>query len=79
MTQLCISLRNSIRSTNLIYQFDLRVCKYFLPYWRQIFSTPYYHPKSKPFVDHVFLFGILDGKIWFRNYQVSNYYVHVYP
>lgn len=36
----------------------------------QIFSTPCYHPKSKPFIDHVFHFGIMDGRIWFRNYQV---------
>ena len=36
----------------------------------KIFSTPYYHPKSKPFIDHMFHFGLLDNHIWFRNYQV---------
>lgn len=36
----------------------------------QVFATPHGHPKSKPFVDHVFGFFMLDGKIWFRNYQV---------
>jgi len=36
----------------------------------QVFGTPNYHPKSQPFVDHVFNFSILDGKIWFRNYQI---------
>ncbi|EMP31798.1 Ribosome biogenesis protein BRX1 like protein [Chelonia mydas] len=35
----------------------------------QIFSTPQYHPKSQPFVDHVFTFSITDNRIWFRNYQ----------
>ncbi|KAJ8787491.1 hypothetical protein J1605_022976 [Eschrichtius robustus] len=35
----------------------------------QIFSTPRYHPKSQPFVDHVFTFTILDNRIWFRNFQ----------
>jgi ribosome biogenesis protein BRX1 len=25
----------------------------------------------KPFVDHVFCFSVLDGRIWFRNYQVA--------
>ncbi|XP_077203062.1 ribosome biogenesis protein BRX1 homolog [Paroedura picta] len=36
----------------------------------QIFSTPQYHPKSQPFVDHVFTFSIVDHRIWFRNYQI---------
>ncbi|XP_026880098.2 ribosome biogenesis protein BRX1 homolog [Electrophorus electricus] len=36
----------------------------------QIFSTPQYHPKSQPFVDHVFTFTIMDNRIWFRNYQI---------
>nr|XP_056704468.1 ribosome biogenesis protein BRX1 homolog [Euleptes europaea] len=36
----------------------------------QIFSTPQYHPKSQPFVDHVFTFSITDHRIWFRNYQI---------
>jgi len=37
----------------------------------QTFATPNSHPKSKPFVDHVFSFTILDGRIWFRNYQIA--------
>lgn len=37
----------------------------------QIFSTPCYHPKSKPFVDHVFSFSVEDNRIWFRNFQVN--------
>ncbi|TRY65214.1 hypothetical protein DNTS_009432 [Danionella cerebrum] len=36
----------------------------------QIFSTPRHHPKSQPFVDHVFSFTIVDHRIWFRNYQI---------
>ncbi|XP_053304108.1 ribosome biogenesis protein BRX1 homolog [Spea bombifrons] len=36
----------------------------------QIFGTPRYHPKSQPFVDHVFSFSIADNRIWFRNYQI---------
>uniref|UniRef100_A0A8C5K2L7 Ribosome biogenesis protein BRX1 homolog n=1 Tax=Jaculus jaculus TaxID=51337 RepID=A0A8C5K2L7_JACJA len=36
----------------------------------QIFSTPWYHPKSQPFVDHVFTFTILDNRIWFWNFQI---------
>lgn len=41
----------------------------------QTFSTPRYHPKSQPFVDHVFTFTIADNRIWFRNYQVMFHYV----
>ncbi|OII71361.1 ribosome biogenesis protein BRX1 [Cryptosporidium andersoni] len=37
----------------------------------QIFGTPRYHPRSKPFHDHVINFSVLDGKIWFRHYQIS--------
>ncbi|XP_067279078.1 ribosome biogenesis protein BRX1 homolog [Pseudorasbora parva] len=36
----------------------------------QVFSTPQYHPKSQPFVDHVFTFSIADNRVWFRNYQI---------
>ncbi|MCI4386985.1 hypothetical protein PGIGA_G00069030 [Pangasianodon gigas] len=36
----------------------------------QTFSTPQYHPRSQPFVDHVFTFTIADNRIWFRNYQI---------
>jgi len=37
----------------------------------QALGTPKSHPKSKPFIDHVFSFSILDGKVWFRNYQIA--------
>lgn len=36
----------------------------------QIFSTPYHHPKSQPFIDHVITFSVLDSRIWFRNFQI---------
>ncbi|KAM6188069.1 LOW QUALITY PROTEIN: ribosome biogenesis protein BRX1 homolog [Sarcoramphus papa] len=36
----------------------------------QIFSIPQYHPKSQPFVDHVFTFTVTDERIWFWNYQI---------
>lgn len=28
------------------------------------------HPKSKPFIDHVLTFSLVDGRIWVRNYQI---------
>jgi len=36
----------------------------------QVFGTPKGHPKSKPFIDHVFAFYFADNRIWFRNYQI---------
>jgi len=26
--------------------------------------------RSKPFIDHILTFSMLDGKIWFRNFQI---------
>jgi len=47
------------------------------PHWQllkelltQIFSVPNHHPKSQPFFDHVYTFSALDGKVWFRNFQI---------
>ena len=34
----------------------------------QVFNTPKNHPKSKPFIEHVFSFNLHDGRIWFRVY-----------
>lgn len=36
----------------------------------QVFATPRGHPKSQPFHDHVVNFGLADGKVWVRHYQV---------
>ena len=35
---------------------------------RQVFNTPKNHPKSKPFIDHVISFSILNDKIHLRCY-----------
>ena len=40
------------------------------------FGTPRGHPKSKPFVDHVFQFSYCDRRIWFRNYQLVDAVEH---
>jgi len=37
----------------------------------QAFGSPKGHPKVKPFIDHVFSFFYMSGKIYFRNYQIS--------
>lgn len=35
-----------------------------------IFTVPEAHRKTKPYFDHMFQFSMLDGRIWFRNYQI---------
>lgn len=36
----------------------------------QMFGVPRSSRRVKPFIDHVITFSVLDGKIWFRNYQI---------
>ena len=36
----------------------------------QIFGVPPTARRAKPFIDHVLTFSIVDGKIWFRNFQI---------
>ncbi|CAG7846332.1 Ribosome biogenesis protein brx1 [Serendipita indica DSM 11827] len=36
----------------------------------QIFCVPPLARRSKPFIDHILTFSLLDGKIWFRNFQI---------
>lgn len=36
----------------------------------QTFSAPSGHRRTKPFIDHVMSFAVVDGRIWFRHYQV---------
>lgn len=36
----------------------------------QMFGVPRLARRSKPFIDHVISFSIVDNKIWFRNYQI---------
>lgn len=36
----------------------------------QSFGVPRTSRRVKPFIDHVMTFSVLDGKIWFRNFQI---------
>ncbi|KAL6948960.1 Ribosome biogenesis protein brx1 [Hanseniaspora vineae] len=36
------------------------------------FGVPPQQKKSKPFIDHVMSFSIVDGKIWVRNYEIAH-------
>lgn len=37
--------------------------------FEQIFGVPPGARRSKPFIDHVLTFSVVDNKIWFRNFQ----------
>lgn len=43
----------------------------------QVFNVPKGSRRSKPFVDHVLSFSIVDNKVWFRNYQVKCHLVWI--
>ena len=36
-----------------------------------VFGVPQGARRSKPFIDHVMGFSVADGRIWVRNYQIS--------
>lgn len=48
----------------------LHLCQRWYDHTVQIFGVPPQARKAKPFVDHILTFSIVDGKIWFRNFQV---------
>lgn len=56
----------------LVSRFDSSLSLRDLTYRRhsQTFAVPKTARRAKPFIDHVINFSIVDGKIWFRNYQV---------
>ncbi|KAK3901955.1 ribosome biogenesis protein BRX1 [Staphylotrichum tortipilum] len=66
---------NCLKGSRPVLSFDgafdtephLRVIK---EVFLQIFGVPQGARKSKPFIDHVMGFSVVDGKIWIRNYEV---------
>jgi ribosome biogenesis protein BRX1 len=67
---------NCLKGSRPILSFDLAFDKD--PYLQVIkelflhtFGIPPGARRSKPFVDHVMGFSVVDGKIWVRNYQIS--------
>jgi len=67
---------NCLKGSRPVLSFDLafdqephlRVIK---ELFLHIFGVPQGARKSKPFVDHVMGFTVADGKIWVRNYEIS--------
>lgn len=41
-----------------------------------MFAVPRTSRRTKPFVDHILSFSYLDGKIWFRNFQIVEPLAH---
>lgn len=74
MSELTFPGNNLMYSRSLIAfdpQFDqspiLRLMKELL---NQLFCAPAGHQRTKPFIDHVISFTFIDGRIWFRHYQI---------
>jgi ribosome biogenesis protein BRX1 len=66
---------NCLKGSRPILSFDSAFDQ--SPHWSllkelltQAFGVPRTSRRTKPFVDHVLTFSVLDGKIWFRNYQI---------
>lgn len=68
---------NCLKGSRPILSFDHRFDS--TPHYRLIkellihnFGVPPHARKSKPFIDHVMSFSIVDDKIWVRLYEISN-------
>lgn len=67
---------NSLKYSRPLLHFDaefdqiphLRIARALLT---SAFNIPRYHSRSKPFVDHILCFFVLEGKIYFRHYQIQ--------
>lgn len=66
---------NCLRGSRPLLSFDAKFDN--IPYLKllkelltQTFAVPNHHPKSQPFIDHVYTFTFLDNRIWFRNFQI---------
>ncbi|XP_037940487.1 ribosome biogenesis protein BRX1 homolog, partial [Teleopsis dalmanni] len=66
---------NCLRGSRPLLSFDAKFdevpfLKLIKELFTQTFAVPNHHPKSQPFIDHVFTFTYLDKRIWFRNFQI---------
>ncbi|KAG0743260.1 hypothetical protein G6F57_002460 [Rhizopus arrhizus] len=67
---------NCLKGSRHILSFDKTFDS--APHWSllkellgQVFNVPKGTRRSKPFIDHVLSFSIVDNRVWFRNYQAS--------
>lgn len=66
---------NCIKSSRPVLSFNesfssTSYCALIKQLFIQGFCTPLYHPKSMPFIDHLFSFSCFDNTIFFRNYEI---------
>lgn len=66
---------NCLRGSRPLLSFDSKFdevphLKLLKELFTQTFGVPNHHPKSQPFIDHVYSFTYLDRRIWFRNFQI---------
>ncbi|XP_047123157.1 ribosome biogenesis protein BRX1 homolog isoform X1 [Hydra vulgaris] len=66
---------NSLKGSRPILSFDKKFDdhvqhKLLKEMFMQAFATPNRHPKSKPFIDRVMTFTIVEHRIWIRNFQI---------
>ncbi|KAF7721354.1 Ribosome bioproteinsis protein brx1 [Apophysomyces ossiformis] len=66
---------NCLKGSRHVLSFDANFDS--APHWQllkellsQVFNVPKGSRRSKPFIDHVLSFSIVDNRIWFRNYQI---------
>lgn len=68
---------NCLKYSRMLLHFDqpfdtmphLRIAKALL---QQVYNVPRYHPRSKPFIDHIMCFFFLDDRIYVRHYQIQH-------
>lgn len=67
---------NCLKGSRHILSFDKNFES--TPHWMlmkelftQVFGIPKTARRIKPFIDHVISFSIVDNRIWFRNYQIT--------
>lgn len=66
---------NCLRGSRPLLSFDAKFdevphLKLLKELFTQTFGVPNHHPKSQPFIDHVYTFTYLDKRVWFRNFQI---------
>lgn len=78
MTGNCLKHSRPILSFDKGFETDTGIWGIFKNLAVDAFGTPKFHPKSQPFVDKVFHFGLSNGAIHFRNYQVNLDNLYIY-
>jgi ribosome biogenesis protein BRX1 len=68
----CLKYSRPILSFDSSFNHDMPHLDLIKEIFTHVFNVPRYHPKSKPFHDHVVNFYSVQDNIYFRNYQILN-------